>query len=105
MIVRAIDAMFVWTPDRDRFASGLYPLKGKIAATTIPESAANKQHPMSWGACNADWVDTDDAGRLRMAQRLVSELIHQDNIPEAEVRKAFAQVDEFATFPFHTLPP
>lgn len=100
----AIDAMFVWTPDREPFEKRLFPLKGKIAVTTIPESVVNRQHPMSYGSCNLDWRETDDAGRLEKAQRLVSELIHDDNIPTAEVRTAFTQVDEFADFPFHTDP-
>jgi hypothetical protein len=96
--MRALDAMFVWTPDREGFQT--YPLRGKIDVTTIPESDDTRQHPMSFGACNDSW--DDDVGRWQMAQRLVTMLLHEDNIPEEEVRSAFMQVDEFATFPFST---
>jgi hypothetical protein len=40
-----------------------------------------------------------------MAQQLVTMMIHEDNIAVDEVRKAFMQVDEFATFPFSTEAP
>lgn len=103
--MQAKDAMFVWTPDREPFDRKHFPLKGRMDATTIPESAHNRKHPMSYGACNLDWEEMDDAERLERAQRLVSQLIHDDNIPEPEVRKAFAKVDEFAAFPFHNNPP
>jgi hypothetical protein len=72
-----------------------FPLKGRMAATTIPESAENRQYPMSYGACNLNWEEADDAERLQLAQRLVSQLINEDNIPEAEIRKEFSQVEEF----------
>jgi hypothetical protein len=96
--MRALDAMFVWTPDRDLYQTKEYPLKGKIHVTTIPESAYTRKHPMSFGACDCGWEIADN--RWQMAQRLVTTLLHEDNIPEEEVRRVFMQVEEFATFPF-----
>jgi hypothetical protein len=100
--MRAIDAMFVWTPFREPFDdSKIFPLKGKLAVTTFSERDRIWQHPESFGACNLDWKETDDAGRLQMAQRLITVLIHENSISDTEVRNALAQVDEFARFPFH----
>jgi hypothetical protein len=98
--MQANDAMFVWTPDRDVYRGKEYPLRGKIHLTTIPESAYTRQHPRSLGACNSGWEKADL--RWQMAQRMVIGLIHEDNIPEDEVRRVVMQVDEFATFPFST---
>jgi hypothetical protein len=89
--MRAREAMFVWTPDREPFDKAKFPLKGRMAATTIPESAANRQHPTSYGACNLNWEEADDAERLQLAQRLVSQLIHKDNIPEDEAARHSAK--------------
>jgi hypothetical protein len=35
--MRAREAMFVWTPDREPFDKAKFPLKGRMAAITIPE--------------------------------------------------------------------
>lgn len=101
--IPAIDAMFVWTPDRELIETSIFPLKGKIDVTTIPEGNCTRQHSSSMGACNDGWKKFDI--RWEMAQRLVTELIYEDNIPEEEVRRVFMQVDEFATFPFSTALP
>ena len=98
--MRAIDAMFVWTPNTELYQTRDYPLRGRVNVTTIPEGAYTWQHPKSFGACNDGWETAD--GRRRMAQWLVSTMIHEDNIPVDEVRRAFMQVDEFATFPSST---
>ncbi|WP_316216242.1 hypothetical protein [Bradyrhizobium sp. SZCCHNR3003] len=102
--MRASEAMFVWTPDRHPFDGPEFPLKGTIAVTTIPESPENRLHPMSYGASNLDWREASEAERRQKAQALVSQLIHDDNIPEDRVRDAFQQVEEYASFPFHTNP-
>jgi hypothetical protein len=101
--MRSHDAMFVWTPNTEWTDATAYPLKGKVNVTTIPESAYTRQHPKSFGACNCGW-EKDDT-RWQMAQQLVTMMVHEDNILVKEVRKAFMQVDEFATFPFSTEKP
>jgi hypothetical protein len=87
--MRSIDAMFVWTPNTEGIETRTYPLKGKVDVTTIPESGYTWQHPKSFGACNGGW-DIPDR-RRQMAQQLVTTMIHEDNIPVDEVRKAFKQ--------------
>ncbi|MCA1455196.1 hypothetical protein I6F35_18560 [Bradyrhizobium sp. BRP22] len=47
---------------------------------------------------------TQNAGRSRITQRLISEWIYQDNIPEEVVGEAVTEVEEFSEFPFHTSP-
>jgi hypothetical protein len=100
MIIKAKDAMFVWTPNRKLYRTKNYPLRGMVHVTTNPESSFTRQHPMSSGACNGGWETVD--GRHEMAQRLVDQMIHEDNIPEDVVRRAFMQTDEFSSFPFST---
>ena len=102
-IIRAVDAMFVWTPDAELYDRRTYPLRGTVNVTTIPESAYSGQHPRSAGACNSGWEKVGI--RLRLAQGLVTAMIHEDNITEDEVRRAFMHVDEFASFAFSTKPP
>ena len=101
--MRSIDAMFVWTPNTEWIETRTYPLKGKINVTTIPESAYTRQHPKSFGACNRGWETADS--RRQMAQQLVTMMLHEDNMPVHEVKRAFMQVDEFAKFPFSTEAP
>jgi hypothetical protein len=103
-IMRARDAMFVWTPDRPPFDGPNFPFKGQVAVTTIPEKPDLKLHPMSYGASNLDWREMTDFDRKQKAQALISQMIHDDKIPENRVREAFQQVEEYAAFPFHTDP-
>jgi hypothetical protein len=101
--IQAIDAIFVWTPDTELYQTRDYPLRGKVHVTTLPESTYTSHHPRSIGACNSGWKTADL--RWQMAQRLVTTMIHEDNISDEEVRRAFMQVDEFASFPFSIEPP
>lgn len=91
--MRAIDAMFVWTPNRDIWAGR--PTAGQVEVTRIPEAPALRAHPMSCGACDLDWREFDDAGRLAFARKLFAQMVLRDNIAENVVRTAFEQVDEF----------
>jgi len=50
---------------------------------------------MSAGACDHDWREFDDAGRLAFARKLYAQMVLRDNVPENAVRAAFDQVDEF----------
>jgi len=101
--MRAIDAMIVWTPNRGDWANR--PTAGKVEVTTIPEPPALRAHPISVGACDHDWKDTDDAGRLQLAQEYFSHMIHRDGIDEATARAAFAQIEEFKNHHFSAEPP
>jgi hypothetical protein len=98
MIIKAEDAMFVWTPRKKSYHTKDYPLRGRVSVTTFPENPVTRLHPMSYGACNSGWKDRNR--RWRMAQWMVTEMIHRDNIPVDEVRRAFMQTDEFSAFPF-----
>lgn len=101
--MKAIDAMFVWTPDTD--ACKDWPLKGQIAVTTQPEPTEMKQHPCSAGACDHDWKEADKNGRREILQELITQWVHQDRLPIAAVRDAVVKLDEFADFPFSTQQP
>ena len=101
-IIRAVDAMFVWTPDAELYDRRTYPLRGTVDVDDDSESAYSWQHPRSAGACDAGWGTVD---HWQMAQKLVTTIILEDNIRNYEVRRAFMQVDEFASFPFSIEPP
>lgn len=61
--MKAIDAMVVWTPNRDPF--GQFPFKGLVAVTTIPEKAILKNHPKSMGACDYNCKKWVSQGELK----------------------------------------
>ncbi len=91
--MRARDAMIVWTPNKELYDN--LPNKGQIAVTTIPEPNELKAHPMSVGACDHDWRETDDAGRRELMQRYFTSMIHRDNMDEDSVRNALSEIEDF----------
>jgi hypothetical protein len=98
-MISANTAVFVWTPRTDLYSDlRTYPLRGRVHVTTIPENAYHQQHPKSRGACDVGWEEF--SARQRIAQRIVTEMIHEDNIDVFEVQRAFMEIDEFASFPF-----
>jgi hypothetical protein len=86
------DAMIVWTPDRDMWKGR--PTSGQIAVTSIPEAPPLKVHPMSAGACDHDWQETDDAGRRKLLQRYFTQIIHADGIDENRAREALSVIED-----------
>lgn len=96
--MRAIDAMIVWTPNRDLWLGR--PATGEIAVTTIPEHPSLKRHPMSVGACDLNWRETDDEGRRELMQKYFTQMIHRDHLDETAVRSAIAEIDEFKKINF-----
>lgn len=84
------EAMFVWTPNRDGWAHK--PTAGQVAVTTIPEARALKAHPMSAGACDVDWKESDDDGRRQLLQRYFTQMVHRDGISADTARRAFSQI-------------
>jgi len=87
------ETMIVWTPNREIWADR--PLAGQVAATTIPERPELRAHPMSVGACDLDWRETDDAGRRALLQKYFTQMIHRDNIDEATAREALSGIEDF----------
>ena len=88
----AKDAMIVWTPNRDMWLGR--PTTGQIVVTTIPEATALKAHPMSVGACDLSWNETDDPGRRKLLQKYFTEIIHRDGLHEKTVREALSAVED-----------
>jgi hypothetical protein len=100
--MRAVDAIILWTPDREPFTR--YRTKGTIEVTRYPEQGA-QTHPMSVGACEFRWCDTDENGRRKMMQYYVTTMLHEDYLPLNVVREAVIQIDEYVGFPFSTEKP
>lgn len=92
--MRAIDAMIVWTPNKEPWTQ--YPSIGKVAVTTIPEPPELKRYPLSVGACDLDWRETDDLGRRNLMQKYFTQMIHEDGIDESVARAAIAMIDDFS---------
>jgi hypothetical protein len=86
------DAMIVWTPDRDLWKDR--PTSGQIAVTSIPEAPALKAHPMSAGACDANWREADDAGRRQLLQRYFTQIVHRDGVGEKQARQALSVIED-----------
>ena len=101
--MRAVEAMIVWTPNREPFKE--LPTVGTIAVTTIPEAPELKTHPMSVGACDLIWRETDDSGRRELMQWYFTDLIHRDFLKEKVVRKALSAIEDFARYPFSAAKP
>lgn len=91
--MKAIDAMVVWTPN-DKMYNG-NPLQGQVEVTTIPEPEHFKKHPMSIGACDHDWNETDDTGRIQLMQSHYYSIIHRSGIEPNILDVALSVVDEF----------
>lgn len=58
---------------------------------------------MSVGACDHNWRDTDDAGRLDLMKKYYSHIVHRDGLNAEEVASALSEIDEFEGFPFETI--
>ncbi len=86
--MNAIDAMIVWTPADDDS-----PNAGRVVVTTIPEADALREYPMSVGACDHNWTETDGAGRMKLLQEYFSQMI-EHGIPEADIRVALNAIDD-----------
>lgn len=91
--MRALDAMILWTPNREPFQD--QPLAGTVSVTKIPEANKMKAHPISVGACDLSWRETDESGREELMQRYFTQMIHRDNINEQDVYRAISNIDEF----------
>ncbi|MGO4386743.1 hypothetical protein AB4Y85_04345 [Microvirga sp. 2YAF29] len=98
--MRAIDAMIVWTPDREPCQTNSNA--GKVEVATIPEPPRLKAFPMSAGACDHDWREAANQGRIALIQPYFSQMIHRDGIQEAVARAALSRIDEFRDYPFST---
>ena len=101
--MRAVDAMLVWTPDRDPWKGAA--TAGQVEVTTIPEKPDLRDHPMSLGACDQGWRDLDEAGRLRRLQQCFSHMINHDGIAEEVARAAMARIDDVRGYPFSSEKP
>jgi hypothetical protein len=97
------DAMFVWTPKRDGWLDR--PMSGTVDATTIPEDQELKNHPMSAGACDAAWRETDDLGRRQLLQRYVTQMLHRDHVDEASIMEALGKIEDVNPNIISTAPP
>ena len=100
--MRALDAIVVWTPNRENQTA--YPTRGKIKVFSYGDQD-DPYYPSSVGACDADWSATDEAGRLALMQRCVTRMLYEDKLELDAVKAALAQIEEFAHFPFSTKPP
>lgn len=98
--MRALDALILWTPNREPFQD--QPLTGKISVTTIPEPTWMKAHPMSVGACDVNWLEADESGRHHLMQRYFTQMLHRDKLNENEIYRAISTIDEFKGQKFST---
>jgi hypothetical protein len=84
------ETMLIWTPNRGEWAGR--STAGQVVATTIPEDSSLKAHPMSAGACDLSWKETDDDGRRRLLQRYFTQMVHRDGIAVDVVRTALSKI-------------
>ena len=99
LAMRASDALIVWTPNCQNHAKN--PTRGKIKLFDH-QLQDDPAYTSSVGACDTNWKDTDDAGRLVLMQQYVNVMLHEDNLELHDVKAAVSQIDEFADFPFST---
>jgi hypothetical protein len=96
--MRAIDALIVWTPDREPWKGQRFA--GRVAVTTIDHADDFRDYPMSVGACDFHYLETDDAGRLQLIQQVYSPMIHRDGITAEAIQSALSCIDEFRDHQF-----
>jgi hypothetical protein len=90
--MRLEETMIVWTPDRDDWKAR--PTTGGLAVTTIPQAEGLRAHPMSVGACDHNWRETDYAGRRQLLQRYFTQIVHRDKLDERRVREALSVIED-----------
>ena len=101
--MRATEAIFLWTPNRDEWIG--HPTRGHLHVTTVSEAHELKFHLMSVGACEPKWGDEDDAGRRKLMQRYITQMIHRDGLDPETVLQAVQQVEDFRDLTFSTEAP
>jgi hypothetical protein len=96
--VKAIEATFVWTPNRGGWTA--YPTAGQVEVTKLPIPHELRGHPMSAGSCELRWRNASDEGRLYLMQRYYIQMIYCDDLDRDLVLATVRQVDEFANHHF-----
>lgn len=100
--MKAVNAMIVWCPNSEVHDGN--PIKGKVAVTEIPEPEWLKEFPNSVGACDHNWKETDNAGRIELMQEHYASMIHDDGIEPDVLDAALKEIDEFKYHQFSTDP-
>lgn len=89
------NAMIVWTPNRGVWltAKNCAP-PGSIAVVHGPDDRnAWTRYPLSYGFCNADYQQGDDAYRLQRLADLLEQFKQQDNMDMSHVIEAFRAIE------------
>jgi hypothetical protein len=86
------DAVLCWTPNRHPFAG--YPTAGQLFVTTVPLPRHDYGHVKTYGRVNREWTEATAHQRRSKLQRLFTQMIHEDMLAEADVRKALSVIDD-----------
>ena len=89
-----------WVPDREQFNG--YAARGRVIVYAPPETPETSQYSHTIVANTSGWVEAGVAGRRKWMQRIVTEMLFQDNIRADVLKTALSQVDEWKQFPFST---
>ncbi|MBZ9891482.1 hypothetical protein LB559_26500 [Mesorhizobium sp. BR1-1-3] len=96
----AKDAVICWTPDRPPFHDR--PMAGTIMVTTAPLPQHDYGHVKTYGAVNLDWRQMDAYDRRQKLQRLFTQIIHKDCVPEIDARLALSVIDDVLIDDLHS---
>ncbi len=67
----------------------------RVVSQDAKETAADMALMNSYGACNAEWNETDDNGRMLLLLRLFVQITISYGVSPDEVHKAFLSIDEY----------
>lgn len=75
----------------------LWDKGGAVAVTRISskETPAQSALSKSYGACNAEWVEATDEGRLKLMLWTFVEMVADDGVPPEAAHKAFLEIDQY----------
>ena len=65
-----------------------------VALVSIPGEDDDRYHA-SWGACNSDFAEADDTGKIAMFLAKFISLVIVDGIDANEIHEVFSQVPEY----------
>ena len=86
------EAVFCWTPNRPPFDGR--PTAGTIRGETVPIPRHDYGHVKTYGRTNAEWTNATNAQRKWKLQKLFTQMLHEDFIPEEAVREALSVIHD-----------
>ena len=97
-MIKGEDVVVAWVPNRGTFS--VHRQRGTVIVFVHPETMETNSFTHTVGADTLGWKEAGVSGRQKWMQRVVTQMIHDDNIRLEIIQAALCQVDEWQRFPF-----